>query len=182
MSNNQQLAMKEESLARPLSVLVPLIKEEIELGNAAGLEHYRAAGELLLEAKAQVGHGEWKGWLKIHFALSQETARRYMALVPALENPRARGFSSMRQAIRPNESRKPSWHEPVKEILTERITPGFMDRIRQEEREKEKERQVMRALAKQIIDIGYRVLATKLHPDKAGSQEAMARLNRVRNI
>lgn len=31
-----------------------------------------------------------------------------------------------------------------------------------------------------IIDIGYKALATKLHPDMGGSQEEMARLNHVR--
>ena len=34
-----------------------------------------------------------------------------------------------------------------------------------------------------IIEIGYKVLTTKLHPDRAGgSSEAMARLNRVRAL
>jgi hypothetical protein len=36
-------------------------------------------------------------------------------------------------------------------------------------------------LATQLIDIGYKALASKLHPDKGGSPEAMARLNEVRS-
>jgi len=34
----------------------------------------------------------------------------------------------------------------------------------------------MRQLAYQVIDIGSRVLSAKLHPDKGGSSEAMARV------
>jgi len=180
-----KIALREqETITRPLKVLVPLIKEEIELGDAAGLEHYRLAGEMLIEAKTQVEHGQWSAWLSRNFKLGQETARTYMKLVPALEaqNPAAAGFSSMREALRPNASSKTAWHEPVKEILTERVTPNFVDRFAQERQEKEKELQLMRQLANQLIDIGYKVLATKLHPDKGGSQEAMSRLNKVKSL
>ena len=36
-------------------------------------------------------------------------------------------------------------------------------------------------IALQVIDLGYRALATRLHPDAGGSRDAMARLNRVRD-
>lgn len=35
-------------------------------------------------------------------------------------------------------------------------------------------------LGLRLIDIGYKTLAKELHPDMGGSQDAMARLNRVR--
>jgi hypothetical protein len=38
-----------------------------------------------------------------------------------------------------------------------------------------------RVYGHRMIDIGYKALAMKLHPDKGGSQEDMARLNRVRD-
>ncbi len=42
---------------------------------------------------------------------------------------------------------------------------------------------MMRKLAHQLIDVGYRALALRLHPDMAGgSSEAMARLIRVRDL
>ena len=41
-------------------------------------------------------------------------------------------------------------------------------------------RKVRRDLAFKVIDIGFKVLATKLHPDKGGSTEAMTRLNNIR--
>jgi Protein of unknown function (DUF3102) len=55
-----------------------MIKREIELGQAAGLEHYRKAGEMLLEAKAQVEHGGWTTWLQRNFALNITTAQTHL--------------------------------------------------------------------------------------------------------
>src|SRR5262245_8017705 len=71
-------------IARPLRVLIPLIRDEVDRGNEAarqaGREHYRRAGEMLLEARAQVEHGQWGPWLTQHFALSARTAAAYMQL------------------------------------------------------------------------------------------------------
>jgi hypothetical protein len=39
-----------------------------------------AAGELLLQAKNRMGHGQWLFWLEIHCALPPRTAQRYMNL------------------------------------------------------------------------------------------------------
>jgi hypothetical protein len=35
-------------------------------------------------------------------------------------------------------------------------------------------------LAVELVDIGFKALATRLHPDHGGSEQAMRRLNRVR--
>jgi Protein of unknown function (DUF3102) len=50
--------------------------------NAAkrGAEHALAAGDLLLEAKAQLAHGQWLPWLRDHCEISNRTARLYMRL------------------------------------------------------------------------------------------------------
>jgi hypothetical protein len=40
--------------------------------------------------------------------------------------------------------------------------------------------EAQRALARRLIDIGYKALAKELHPDKGGSSEAMSRLGDVR--
>jgi Protein of unknown function (DUF3102) len=45
-----------------------------------GLEHAMAAGELLIEARALLKHGEWLPWLRDHCALSDRTARLYTRL------------------------------------------------------------------------------------------------------
>lgn len=173
-----QLALKKQhAIARPLRELVPLIKEEIEAGDAAGIEHYRRAGEMLLEAKAQVPHGEWGAWVKRNFHVSGDTARYYMKLA-GIEKPAAVGFSSVRQAVRPEASSKVSWQQPVQQIAAQ-VNVAALARDRQA---KEKEQQLLRKLSHQLIDIGYKVLSSKLHPDKGGSAEAMARLNQVRKL
>jgi len=42
------------------------------------LRHSIAAGELLIEAKEQVKHGEWLPWLRDHCTISERTAQLYM--------------------------------------------------------------------------------------------------------
>jgi hypothetical protein len=175
----QQLAeVQSTEVARPLKVLVPLIKQELQAGNDAGLEHYRRAGEMLIEAKEQIGHGGWAGWLRNNFHLSQQTAASYMKLVEALKlKPRFK-FESVRQAVRPSESTN-VWSKPVREVV-QRVN---IERLSAERMDREREAKLIRQLGNQLIDIGYRVLASKLHPDRRdGSAEAMARLNRVRQI
>ncbi len=52
------------------------------------LEHARRAGELLIEAKATVRHGEWLPWLSANVQFSERTAQGYMRLAahwPELE-------------------------------------------------------------------------------------------------
>jgi hypothetical protein len=41
-------------------------------------EHAMAAGDLLIEAKAQLKHGQWLPWLAEHCAMSERTAQLYM--------------------------------------------------------------------------------------------------------
>jgi hypothetical protein len=45
------------------------------------LEHAHRAGELLLQAKASVGHGSFLGWIAEHCTFSPRQAQRYMLLV-----------------------------------------------------------------------------------------------------
>lgn len=171
----------EKSLSRPLKVLVPLIKDELEAADAAGLEHYRAAGEMLQEAKEQVKHGEWAGWLQRNFHLSGRTAERYMALAEIPKTTRA-SFSSIREALGSggggSGGGKVSWQAPVQQVIA-RVN---VDALAQERQNRENEKKLLRQLSHQLVDIGYKVLAAKLHPDKGGSTDAMKRLNEVRRI
>jgi hypothetical protein len=162
-------------VARPLRVLVPLIKEELQAGDSAGLEHYRRAGEMLIEAKDQMDRSEWKGWLDRNFHLSYATATRYVRLASQGENRRR--FSTLSEAVDPPRAHhQTTWHQPVREIAS-RVNVEALTKDRQN---REREAQMLRKLSHQLIDIGYKVLASKLHPDKGGSAEAMARLNKVR--
>src|SRR5262249_168560 len=54
-------------------------------------------------------------------------------------------------------------------------------RVRDEAMRRVEEAGARRKLARQIIDAGYKALATKMHPDIGGSHEAMTRLNQTRN-
>jgi hypothetical protein len=52
------------------------------------LEHARRAGELLLQAKAAVGHGQFGKWLTEHVSFAERTAQAYMRIAsnwPAIE-------------------------------------------------------------------------------------------------
>jgi len=58
----------------------------------SGLEHALAAGQLLIEAKAQCQHGDWGQWLANSFEGSERTARAYMQLAkrwPEIESKTA---------------------------------------------------------------------------------------------
>ena len=46
----------------------------------SALAHGINAGELLIEAKRQVQHGEWRPWLEANCSVPARTARHYMAL------------------------------------------------------------------------------------------------------
>src|SRR5262245_25571732 len=78
MNQIQQHIQTRTQISRPLKVLIPLIKDELQEGDAAGHEHYRRAGEMLIEARDQVGYGDWSRWLTKNFELSERSARRYM--------------------------------------------------------------------------------------------------------
>jgi hypothetical protein len=180
--------VEDKQLARPPHVLVPLIKKDLgdarEASERAGMPYYRAAGDKMLEAKPQMKHTEFEAWIKRHFGISYQQASRYMKLVTIETSSTARSLNAfLRESgdpgYVPNKPRPQPWHEPVKETLekvdVERLNRGKAEMKRAEEREAE------RRLALQLIDIGYKALATKLHPDKGGSRDAMTRLNRVRD-
>jgi hypothetical protein len=63
-----------------LTLAAQINAEHAAIGDALStmLPRARKAGVLLLEAKAQVAHGEWGEWLATHFTGSERTARAYM--------------------------------------------------------------------------------------------------------
>ena len=159
-------------LARPLKVLVPLIKNELKAAERAGMEHYRAAGEMLLEAKAQLRHGEFQDWYKKQgFGWSPRSAREYMNLVER-ENGGVRRFETLEES-----KVHPRTRAPLPELR-----PVDVEALRREEQARHEERKKVCDLELQIIKLGYRLLAEKHHPDKhEGSNEDMSRLNRARS-
>jgi len=169
-----------EPLVRPLRELVPLIDDELKAAYQAGIAHYRAAGALLLEAKAQLRHGEFQPWLKRHFALSARSARDYMRLAEETashdNNGSALPFSSLRDYLRQAAAARPvADSTPIWSVIE-------LEAQRQDLARREEERRLRRRLALDVIDAGYRVVAQRLHPDRGGSSGEMARLNDVRAL
>ena len=63
-----------------------------------GVEHAIRAGELLIEAKAQLKHGEWLPWLENNCTMSERTAQLYMRLAqrrPELEASNPQGIADL---------------------------------------------------------------------------------------
>jgi hypothetical protein len=172
---------KRIAVARPLKVLVPLIQQELVSGDKAGLEHYRQAGEMLIEAREQVAAGRWSAWLTKNFALSKMTAWRYMRLaeLPAriVHDTDGQTLSGALGHDQSPSARRAGAYRPIREFT--RAVP--VDDFRQEQQQREEEVRLHREIAVQLVDIGYRALATRLHPDRGGSKDAMVRLNRVRD-
>ena len=185
-------ALKQEQLTsppRPLNVLVKLIKADLDHGRdaarQAGLPYYRAAGEKLLEAKAQLPHGEFSVWVRRHFGIGKDQWVRYMALAEhGSEKSLTSDFSSLSDFIRktsnPNYNNRtvpPRWQAPVNDVVN-RVD---VDTLPRDDLRRREERVAERKLGLQLIDIGFKVLAKTLHPDSGGSREAMQRLNAVRS-
>lgn len=59
------------------------------------IEHAIRCGELLADAKAQVPHGGWAGWLAEHFPASDRTARGYMRLAAHAEQVDRQGLADL---------------------------------------------------------------------------------------
>jgi len=72
--------------AQTLSELARRIDAEhgaVATALCSALAHAIAAGELLIEAKAKVHHGQWLKWIKANCSVPRRTAAHYMALARA---------------------------------------------------------------------------------------------------
>jgi hypothetical protein len=173
--------VRKNQIARPLKVLVPLIQGELATANAAGLEHYRRAGEMLVEAKEQVTYGSWGRWLSKNFELSQVQARRYMRLARAPEPYSDSSSIAHDRSLAGAIGEKPSQFRAKYKELFEEAEKVDVPRLAEERQMTEDEVKRRREMAQTLIDLGYRAMATRLHPDRGGSRDAMVRLNEVRD-
>lgn len=181
-----KLAMKDKAgtrISRPIKVLVPLIQAEIAAGNSAGKEHYIRAGAMLNEAREQVAHFKWSAWLSKNFEWSRRTATRYMRMAEAAEADPSivTGPVSMWSVTRPNERAAEKAARAVWSSIKEATREVNVETFAEAKQARADEVQLHRDLALELIDIGWKALATRLHPDRGGSHAAMRRLNRVRN-
>lgn len=184
---NVAVARNKSQIARPLKVIVPLIQEELIAGNEAGMEHYIKAGTMLNEVKdsGQVSYGSWGRWLKDNFHLGRATANDYMRIARKVDEEGSSciaSYTTIDQAV----GREP---RTIKSITKKNKLKSLFDgvdrvnvtRLADERQSRESEIKLHQELALQIIDLGYRAMATRLHPDAGGSRDAMSRLNTVRH-
>jgi hypothetical protein len=188
----------EQRIARPLKTLVPLIKadlsqmhevqEAVEVSMSQRLQPYRIAiGEKLLEAKPQVKHGNFKKWIADNFPLmSYRTAAEYMEMV-AHQKRTGTHFSGpqhfrrmTKASYKHNHTGTARWRNDVQQRLDAFPAGNFNVEVEVDNRAKEQK--LVSDLALEIISIGYKVLATKMHPDRGGSDKAMQRLNDARDM
>jgi Protein of unknown function (DUF3102) len=171
--------VEQKQVARPLHVLKPLIAKDLregrEAAEQAAMPYYKAAGEKLIEAKAQLPHGQFGDWVKRNFKLSARTASEYMSFARTtadIEIGSALPFSSLRDHGRQtSETRE-----------RDKYMAGLHRRAMGEAVDHLKEREAESRLGLELINRGYKSLAKELHSDKpGGSREAMTRLNRVRD-
>jgi len=185
MSTSAAVAKRERAtISRPLKVLIPLIQTDIERGDRAGMEYYADAGAKLIEAKSQVAYGYWGTWVSKNFGRTQQQAGTYMRLARLRDEQKNEGgafnlpnsLRDMTGHTQRDRKRKKRDRE-FKSVLRELET----DLYAQEQQTRDEEIRLHRALALELIDVGFKALATRLHPDRGGPKDAMLRLNRVRD-
>lgn len=173
-------------VARPLKVLVPMIQEELMAGNEAGMDHYIKAGRMLNEIKNsnQVSYGSWGRWVKDNFHISRITANDYMRIARMVdENPSCKAsLTTIDAAVgRDPRSIKSITKKNKLKYLFDGVDRVNVTRLADERQSRDEELKLHRDIAIKLIDLGYRAMATRLHPDRGGSRDAMARLNTVRD-
>jgi hypothetical protein len=81
--------MRQEVALRPLAAIATELCREVEQAEQhwqSAVAHAIRAGQLLVEAKTQVKHGEWLPWLGANFPGSVRTAQGYMRLAAHAED------------------------------------------------------------------------------------------------
>jgi hypothetical protein len=182
---NIAVAARKTQIARPLKVLIPMIQSELQQGDSAGRDHYRRAGDMLIEAKDQVAYGGWGRWLSKNFDLSDKTARTYMQWARIHDDfgggDAKAPYKSIREMTGHNERARDRYQSPQQQQFRRVLRDVAREDFVQERQDRNDELDLHRDLAIELIEIGYRALATRLHPDRGGTKDAMARLNRVRD-
>jgi hypothetical protein len=181
-------------ISRPLNVLVPLIKSELERGDKAGEEaarpyHEKAGGHLIEAALADDTQGadEFWDWAEETFERPRKLLRACMEIAFGsndikIEKAPYQTLADLMRAKGKGPAK--DWragknvHDAIKQPLKDAVS---RPKLHAPKMKLIDERALQKKLAKELIDIGYRALAARLHPDKrGGSKEAMRRLNDVR--
>lgn len=129
--------------ARDLDALAHEINRQQQFADdhfRTSLQHALRVGQLLLEAKDQVGHGEWLTWLVANTSVSDRTARGYMQLARGRGNRRPVADLGLRDALaaiaepRDEEESLPSTGDLGARLREAGIRPGRPHRSQDEQR------------------------------------------------
>jgi hypothetical protein len=192
--------MGEEAITMPTTrspnELVPLIKAAIRAGN----ESYLEAGRLLLEAKAALPHGSFQNWVEEHFDVSYRSAARYMRFAANMTTS-----ASLADCERDPETRR--IHRDVAEEFAEQefadpepepeVGDGEPNFDEDDEPyippppsgDDDWRHRVPRILGPgeyreaiiEMVEMGYRVLAKRDHPDAGGDAAKFIHLKNARD-
>jgi Protein of unknown function (DUF3102) len=95
--------MSAEIEPRRLAVLAVEIRTEVAAAEEdfqSAVQHAIRAGALLIEAKAQVKHGQWLPWLEGNFPASSRSAQGYMRLAKNAEDAQALAHLGIEGALK----------------------------------------------------------------------------------
>ncbi len=156
------------------------------------MEYYKNAGDKLNEAK----DGHFDGNITGFWKYAEKTTGKgrtqistWMSSARADSNKSFKSLNDYRYTPKKEGGAGEKWIRPVAREWTA-PADGIAERARKEAFRlvqddaltRSQERDAERTLAHRLIDIGYKVLAKELHPDKVGgSKDAMKRLNSVRD-
>jgi hypothetical protein len=205
----EQIANGAKPLALPLKKLADLIKsdlsaitqievEEAELMagriNERAMKYRIAIGEKLLAAKEQVKHGHFEKWVKTNFPIGYSASKEWMRMAKA-QNFGGPKFSSAadlhRKTRKPRKGgtgisakRRAEWkkieEKRMEDFLRDFASQGGFETFEAETETQSQEQKLINKMAGEIVNAGYKLMATRLHPDKGGSEDGMRRLNAAR--
>ncbi len=98
------LVRTDDELAREINTE----HSHVETHKHTTIQHAIRCGELLLEMKQRVGHGNWLAWVEEHFEASERTARNYMEIAKSAAVADLSDDTTMRSALRALASRSQS--------------------------------------------------------------------------
>jgi len=159
---------------RTVKVLTDRIHEltRIQESTAAA----REIGECLDELQPQIpgGASGWAAYLRKHFDYSVARAQRHIAFYRK-ELRDQRKYERLAHAGVGGNKNYSKTYEAIKPQLRQFDAEARRNIAQLDQRA------AQRKLGHQLIDIGYRALAVKCHPDKGGSDAMMANLTAVRD-
>jgi hypothetical protein len=80
MTTTAAISIEQSNSLADLAARIRAEHEASTLAIKRGLQHAITCGRLLIEAKAQLRHGQWLPWLREHCQVPERSAQRYMQL------------------------------------------------------------------------------------------------------